>query len=68
MSPAESAVDRHKQFTLRRLARAYVRQIPEPEPPPVRFDIVSVYALPGEMPEIVHFTNAFAWTDRARPD
>jgi len=64
MSPAESAVDRHKQFTLRRLARAYVRQIPEPEPPPVRFDIVSVYALPGETPEIVHFENAFGWTNR----
>lgn len=64
MSPAESAVDRHKQFTLKRLARAYLRQIPEPEPPPVRFDIVSVYALPGEMPEIVHFENAFGWTNR----
>ena len=64
MSPAESAVDRHKQFTLRRLARAYVRQIPEPEPPPVRFDIVSVYALPDETPEIVHFENAFGWTNR----
>jgi putative endonuclease len=64
MSPAESAVDRHKQFTLRRLARAYVRQIPEPEPPPVRFDIVSVYALPDETPEIVHFESAFGWTNR----
>jgi putative endonuclease len=64
MSPAESAVDRHKQLTLRRLARAYIRQIPEPEPPPVRFDIVSVYALPGETPEIVHFENAFGWTNR----
>jgi putative endonuclease len=64
MSPAESAVDRHKQFTLKRLARAYLRQIPEPEPPPVRFDIVSVYALPGETPEIVHFENAFGWKDR----
>lgn len=62
MSPAESAVDRHKQFTLKRLARAYLRQIPEPAPPPVRFDIVSVYALPGETPEIVHFANAFGWS------
>jgi putative endonuclease len=64
MTPAESAVDRHKQFTLRRLARAYIRQIPEPEPPPVRFDIVSVYALPVQKPEIIHFENAFGWTDR----
>ena len=64
MTPAESAVDRHKQLTLRRLARAYIRQIPEPVPPPVRFDIVSVYALPNEKPEIIHFQHAFAWTDR----
>lgn len=64
MTPAESAVDRHKQFTLKRLARAYLRQIPEPEPPPVRFDIVSVYALPEQTPEIVHFQNAFGWSDK----
>src|SRR5580700_1212086 len=36
MTPAESAVDRHKQFVLRRLARAYMRQLPQTEPPPVR--------------------------------
>jgi hypothetical protein len=30
----------------------------------VRFDIVSVYALPDETPEIVHFENAFGWTNR----
>jgi putative endonuclease len=64
MSPAESAVDRHKQFTLRRLARAYLRQLPGTEPPPVRFDVVSVYQLPGRKDEIVHFENAFGWTDR----
>ena len=64
MAPAESAVDRHKQFTLRRLARAYMRQVPRPEPPPVRFDVVSVYRVPGKKQEIVHFENAFGWTDR----
>lgn len=64
MTPAESAVDRHKQFTLRRLARAYLRQLAGTEPPQVRFDIVSVYQVPGEKQEIVHFENAFGWTDR----
>jgi putative endonuclease len=64
MAPAESAVDRHKQFTLRRLARAYLRQLLLPEPPPVRFDVVSVYRVPGQKQEIVHFENAFGWSDR----
>jgi putative endonuclease len=64
IAPAESAVDRHKQFTLRRLARAYLRQLAQAELPPVRFDVVSVYQLPGEKQEIVHFENAFGWTDR----
>jgi putative endonuclease len=64
MTPAESAVDRHKQFVLRRLARAYILQLPRPEPPPVRFDVLSVYLVPGKKNEIVHFENAFAWTDR----
>ena len=64
MAPAESAVDRHKQFTLRRLARAYMRQVPAKEPPAVRFDVVSVYRVPGKKAEIVHFENAFGWNDR----
>jgi putative endonuclease len=62
MSPAESAVDRHKQYVLRRLARAYVRQLPQAEAPPVRFDVMSVYLVPGEKREIVHFENAFGWS------
>jgi len=63
MTPAEAAVDRHKQLTLRRLARAYIRQLPQAEPPQVRFDVVSVYQVPGKEREIVHFENAFGWTD-----
>jgi putative endonuclease len=64
MTPAEAAVDRHKQFVLRRLARAYIRQLPQTELPPVRFDVLSVYLVPGKEKEIVHFENAFGWTDR----
>ena len=62
MSPAESAVDRHKQYVLRRLARAYLRQLPQAETPTVRFDVMSVYLVPGKKREIVHFENAFRWS------
>ena len=47
-SPAEIAVDSHKRNTLRRLARRYVRQLPQETTPPVRFDVLSVYLVPGE--------------------
>jgi putative endonuclease len=60
-TPAEAAVDRHKQYVLERLARAYLRQVPQAEAPPVRFDVMSVYLVPGEKREFVHFENAFGW-------
>jgi putative endonuclease len=58
---AESAVDADKRTTLRRLARAYVRRLPEP-PPHRRFDVVSVYLEPNLPPRFEHFAGAFAWT------
>jgi len=61
MTPAEAAVDRHKQYVLRRLARAYLRLLPQAEAPPTRFDVMSVYLVPGEKCEFVHFENAFGW-------
>ena len=64
MTPAEAAVDRHKRHTLRRLAAQYIRQLPQPDRPPVRFDIVSVYMVPGQPREFVHFENAFGWEER----
>src|ERR1035437_1190675 len=45
--PAEVAVDSHKRNILRRLARQYVRQLPQASAPPVRFDVISVYLVPG---------------------
>lgn len=67
MTPAETAVDEHKRNVLRRLARRYVRQLPESEMPPVRFDVVSVYLVPGQKREFVHFEGAFqlneGWRD-----
>lgn len=62
-TPAEAAVDNHKRATLRRLAWQYVRQLPQKEPPQVRFDVVSVY-LEGGRKNVVHFENAFAWRER----
>ena len=47
LTPAETAVDEHKRNVLRRLARRYVRQLPQQTAPPVRFDVVSVYLSPG---------------------
>ncbi len=68
MTPAEAAVDRHKRYTLRRLATQYLRQLPGPERPPVRFDVMSVYLVPGRAREFVHFENAFAWEERRESD
>jgi putative endonuclease len=69
MTPAEAAVDSHKRTVLRRLARRYLHQLPQPRKsqpvlPQVRFDVVSVYLVPGEKPEVVHFENAFGWSER----
>jgi putative endonuclease len=62
-SPAEIAVDAHKRRLLRRLARSYLRQLPQ-SPAQVRFDVVSVYLVPGLAKEFTHFENAFGWSER----
>jgi putative endonuclease len=61
LTPAETAVDDHKRNVLRRLARRYVRQLPQTALPSVRFDVVSVYQVPGQEREFQHFEAAFAW-------
>jgi len=63
ISPAEIAVDDHKRTMLRRLARMYVRQLPHKTAPQVRFDVISVYLVPGQKKEFVHFEAAFGWTE-----
>jgi putative endonuclease len=62
MTPAESAVDEDKRNMVRGLARAYLRTFPERERAkiPVRFDVVSVYAL-KEATEFEVFQGAFGW-------
>jgi putative endonuclease len=66
LAPAEAAVDSHKRHMLRRLARQYVRQLPQETAPQVRFDVVSVYLVPGQEKEFVHFENAFGWNENRR--
>jgi len=64
---AEAAVDGHKRKILRRLASSYLRQLDRTIPPAVRFDVISVYLVPGETVEVVHFENAFTWSEH-RPE
>jgi putative endonuclease len=65
MTPAETAVDEHKRNVLRRLARRYVRQLPQQTAPPVRFDVVSVYLIPGREKEFQHFEGSLVPTLRS---
>lgn len=62
-TPAEVAVDDHKRKMLRRLARQFVRQLPQKAAPQVRFDVISVYLVPGQKKEFVHFEAAFGWSE-----
>jgi putative endonuclease len=64
LSPAEIAVDSHKRTVLRRLARRYLRRLPQAIAPQARFDVVSVYLVPGEKKEFVHFEDAFGWGEQ----
>jgi len=61
VAPAEAAVDEDKQKTLLRLARHYLRQLPD-EDVPVRFDILSIYFEAGKKAEFELFRGAFGWS------
>jgi putative endonuclease len=66
LSPAETQVDPHKQQMLRKMASAYLRQLPEPfrVSVPLRFDILSVYLLPSGT-EFEHLRDAFPRSEPA---
>ena len=64
LTPAEVAVDSNKRNTLRRLARQYIRQLPQETAPPTRFDVMSVYLVPGKEKEFHHFEASFGWSER----
>ena len=60
VAPAEAAVDRAKQRELRGMAALYLRRC-SVRARASRFDVVSVYLVPGEPPEIELFKDAFSW-------
>ncbi|HWA93306.1 MAG TPA: YraN family protein [Terracidiphilus sp.] len=64
VAAAEVAVDDKKRRVMRSLARRYVRQLPLSEFPACRFDVMSVYLIPGKPAEIIHFEGSFGWSDR----
>ena len=64
LTPAEVAVYSNKRNTLRRLARQYIRQLPQETAPPTRFDVMSVYLVPRKEKEFQHFEGSFGWSDR----
>ena len=59
VATAEAAVDEHKQQTLCRLARQYLRHLPQQ--PDVRFDVLSVYYEDESTPAFELIRNAFSW-------
>jgi len=72
VATASAAVDRNKRKTLRRLARQYLRHLPsatetgmqsETQAPETRFDIVTVYELPGQEREVQLIPAAFGWSE-----
>ncbi len=63
VATAESAVDERKRKTLRKMARHYLRQLPPPVA--LRFDVLSIYFVEGQMTEFLLFKSAFGWSEGA---
>lgn len=60
VATAEAAVDEDKRRTLRRLARSYMRQLPDTQAT-TRFDIFSIYFEKEKAAEFELFRGAFDW-------
>jgi putative endonuclease len=61
VASAESAVDERKRVTLRKMARHYMRQLPEPAA--MRFDVLAIYFEPGKPADFTLFKSAFGWSE-----
>jgi len=61
VATAEAAVDRAKRKTLRRMAGHYLRNLPEP--PGVRFDVLSIYFERDRPADFLLLRRAFDWTE-----
>ncbi len=60
--PAEAAVHREKMHELVGMSKLYLRN--QPPGTRFRFDVVSVYLVPGEHPEVAVKKDAFGWKER----
>jgi putative endonuclease len=65
VAPAQMAVDHRKRRVLRRLARHYLRQLPNREVQ-TRFDILSIYFERDKPPAFEHYPGAFGWIEAER--
>jgi putative endonuclease len=65
VAPAHLAVDSRKRRVLRRLARHYMRQLPNSDVQ-TRFDILSIYFERDKPPDFEHFPGAFGWAEVER--
>jgi putative endonuclease len=63
VASAESAVDERKRKTLRKMARHYLRQLPQPAA--IRFDVLAIYFEADTEAEFILFKSAFGWSEGA---
>lgn len=66
VAPAYLAVDEDKRRILRRLARHYLRQLPNRKELPARFDVLSIYFEAGKPPAYELMPHAFGFTEPQR--
>ena len=53
-----------KRKTLRKMARHYLRQLPEPAA--MRFDVLSIYFERGKQPDFLLLRGSFGWSEPTR--
>jgi putative endonuclease len=64
VAAAEAAVDQDKRKTLRKIARHYLRHLPDPAS--MRFDVLSIYFEKDAAADFTLLRNAFDWTESRR--
>ena len=61
VATAESAVDESKRRTLRKIARHYLRHLPDPAG--IRFDVLAIYFESGKLDDFTLLKGVFGWTE-----
>jgi putative endonuclease len=62
VATAESAVDESKRRTLRKIARHYLRHLPDPAG--IRFDVVAIYFEDDKAADFTLLKGVFGWTEQ----